>query len=182
MEKRVVIFLSFCSMAVMCLCITVLLKYPGLHLASLALQERTAEGNGLSVLSLLKDNSQLLQMSEDYAELQEHQLRLELPGSVKKEDITITNNYMSHEISLAIPGIGKTYFYDFPMVGNSDNIEDLRYDVDDRVGIINITTSRIYDKKEELSLSGFQEAPPGISICRGNRRGARGQGSGGEPG
>ena len=145
MEKKVVIFLSFCSMAVMCLCITVLLKYPGLHLASLALQERTAEGNGLSVLSLLKDNSQLLQMSEDYAELQEHQLRLELPGSVKKEDITITNNYMSHEISLAIPGIGKTYFYDFPMVGNSDNIEDLRYDVDDRVGIINITTSRIYE-------------------------------------
>lgn len=145
MEKKVVIFLSFVSIAAMCACTAVLILFPGLHLASLALQEREGEDSGRSVLAMLRDDSQLLQMSEDYMELQQHQLRLELPGSVDTDDISITNDYMNHEISLAIPGIGNTYFYDYPMVGTSDNIEDLRYDVDDHVGVINITMNHIYE-------------------------------------
>ncbi len=143
MEQKVVSRLSILAIGMMGLCIAILLTFPRLHEASLALQERIGEDQGVSVLSLLKDNSQLLSLSDDYARIKEHQLRLGLPGGVGLEDISMTGDPMAHEISFTIPGIGNTYFYDYPMIGNSDGIEDLRFDVDDHVGRIDILTDHV---------------------------------------
>lgn len=143
MEQKVVKFLSLLAIGMMGLCIAVLVAFPRFHESSLALRERIGEDTGISVLSLLKDNSQLLTLTDDYTMLREHQLRLGLPGEVGLEDIEMTSNYMAHEISLSIPGIGSTYFYDYPMIGTSDGIEDLRYDVDDHVGRIDILTDHV---------------------------------------
>ena len=143
MEQKVVAFLSFFSLAMMGLCMAVLMAFPRLHDASLALQEQVGDDRGRSVLSMLRDDSQILQLTEDYTTAQKHQLRLGLPNNVSIDDIVVYENYMAHEISLSIPGIGNTYFYDYPMIGNSDGIVDLRYDVDDHVGVIDITTDHI---------------------------------------
>lgn len=143
MEQKIVTSVSATIIILMAACITILAVFPRFHELSLALQEQSGKDGSYSVLSMLRDDSQLLQLTEDYMEAQKHQLRLELPNTVSFDDIKITGNCMTREISLSIPGIGNTYFYDYPMIGTSDGINDLRYDVEDYVGTINIITNHV---------------------------------------
>lgn len=144
MESKVVIFLSSLSMGMMAICLIVLVRIPGLHTASQALME-----NGLvnrqSVLFMLRDNSQLLQITDDDENLQKHQLRLEIPSSVKMSDIKISQDYVNRQMSIRIPGIGETYFFDYPMIGVSDGIRDVQFGVMKHQGVIDITTNHIYE-------------------------------------
>ncbi|MBQ9632343.1 MAG: N-acetylmuramoyl-L-alanine amidase [Lachnospiraceae bacterium] len=152
MEEKVSTFLSCASMVLMGLCLIVLTRFPNIHEASLALSERIDQEGGMSVLFMLRDESQLLDMGEEYAELKEHQIRMEIPTSVDPDEIKIDKAYMTKEIMLSIPGVTDTYFYDYPMIGSTDGISDMYYEVHDRVGVIDISMNHVYEPV--LTVSG----------------------------
>ena len=155
MEEKVVAFLSSFSMLLMGICLIVLMRFPNFHATALALSEQAGQsGRSVSgsVLSMLKDDSSLLKTSQDYIELQQHQIRLEIPTSVDMDQISVSEKYMSKEILLSIPGVGDTYFYDYPMIGKTEGISDMRYEVYDHVGMIDISTNHIFEP--EITQSG----------------------------
>lgn len=147
MEKQAVSILTMAVVLASFLGTVILGGVPGLHDYSLHLQtiyDRASE-RGVSVLSLLRDDSSLFEVSGEYAGLKEHQLRLELPSNVDAASITSSCDYMNRTISITVPGIGEKYFYDYPMVGKVDHIVDLLYEVRDNNGTILIEMDGIYE-------------------------------------
>ena len=129
MEEKVINFLSGFAILSMAVWLGILVKYPQIHTAQLVPSGEVISGE--SVLSMLRDNSTLLAINRQEEELRKHQIRLELPSSVKHKDISLSDNYMTREITISIPGVGDTYFYDYPMVGRTGGISDMRYEVND---------------------------------------------------
>lgn len=76
------------------------------------------------------------------------QLRLELPKNRSKDDVTITNHYMTRTIDIQIPGAGEDYLVHYPMLGKSDHILDLNYFSDESGGTLELSMEHVY----ELSL------------------------------
>ncbi len=146
MESKVVVFLSGFSMMLMSICLIVLIWLPGLHTASKALMDNMMVDRR-SVLSMLRDDSQLLQISEEEDRLRGHQIRLKVPSSVKMSEVKLSQDYINRQVSLMIPGIGKTYFYDYPMIGNSDGVRDVQFGVFGHKGVIDISLTHIYECK-----------------------------------
>ena len=145
MEKKVVGFLSGFSMLWMLVCILVLCRNPNFHERALSLSDEDTWINGGSVLSMLRDDSQLVSITNEPAYDEAHQLRLEIPSSVDLDDITMEKSYMAKEIILSLPGVGDTYFYDYPMIGKTDGISDMRYEVHDHVGVLDIFTNHVVE-------------------------------------
>ena len=147
MERRVVSWLTFCVMASVALGSSLLCAVTGLHTFALRFESASdaAMERGESVLALLRDGSQMLEISEQYDMMQLHQLRLELPANVTAASVEYAENYMDRTFTITIPGIGSTYFYDFPMVGSPDKIVDVYYEPRETSGCIILEMDGIYE-------------------------------------
>ena len=81
------------------------------------------------------------------------QLRLELPKNVSRDDVTITNNYVSRKVDIQIGGAGEDYLINYPMIGKSDSIQDLSYFSEVESGTVELCMERVY----ELSLDWTEQ-------------------------
>ena len=147
MERRVVTLMTFFVMAAAVLGTMVLGGLRTLHPFALRFESVSdvAMDTGMSVLSLLRDNSQMFDVAQQENILKNHQLRLELPADVTASSVEYTQDYMSRTIRIMIPGIGSSYFYDFPMVGSSDHILDVFFDPQGDNGCIELRLDGVYE-------------------------------------
>lgn len=76
------------------------------------------------------------------------QLRLELPKNISKDEVSITNHYVTKTIDITIKGAGDDYLIRYPMIGKSDHIEDLNYFAGQGGGTLELSMEHVY----ELSL------------------------------
>ncbi|MBQ1901639.1 MAG: N-acetylmuramoyl-L-alanine amidase [Lachnospiraceae bacterium] len=115
---------------------------PKLHAKSIA-ASKISNSSGYSVLSLMKDNSEII--SVDSGETMQGQLRIELPEDISREDVEINSDYMKRTISIVIDGIDQSYFYEYPLVGTAEHISDIFYDCVGGKGIIDISLDSVYE-------------------------------------
>ncbi|MCF0187773.1 MAG: N-acetylmuramoyl-L-alanine amidase, partial [Bacteroidaceae bacterium] len=140
-----------------------LMYYPELHTTSVSMQEQGFKhfGSGRSVLELLKSEEiQIADMAVSVEEPQEdtdllngHQIRLTLPKNVTGNAVSVESDYVNKIARITIKGISKSYFNDYPMTGNSDNIVDITYSNEKMVGYIDIAM----DSVREIELSTEEE-------------------------
>jgi N-acetylmuramoyl-L-alanine amidase len=123
-----------------------LLGVPELHTYALQRQAASASAsqNQQTILDLMLKQTNRLTSAEQGTILKK-QLRLELPNQVKGEDVTITNDYLNQMVEIIIPGTGQSYFYDYPLIGRSDHIVNITYDVEQAKGIVDITLDSVYE-------------------------------------
>lgn len=146
MEKKVVRGVTI-FLLILTICVSfVLLNYPDLHV--FALQKRVEYAakvkTGYSVLDLMRDETEVLAQSSQGEDAQK-QLRLEVPENVKLDQVKVTNQPVYQTVEIEIPKIEKSYFYDYPMIGSSDHISDITFDVEGDKGVIDIVLDSVYE-------------------------------------
>lgn len=93
----------------------------------------------MSGLKMLAYNTQQAEQSDE-AEF-EQQLCIELPEGMTRDEVIIENNYVKQLITIQIPDVGKNYFLEHPLLGRSNNINDLYM----ANGMIEITMDAVYE-------------------------------------
>lgn len=100
--------------------------------------QRVQQGQ-MSGLQILAYNTEQAQDSEE-AEF-EQQLCVELPEGMSMDEVVVENNYVKQLITIRIPDVESDYFVDHPLLGRSNNINDLYM----ANGIIEITMDAVYE-------------------------------------
>jgi len=149
MERKIIHSITAVSVLFTLLCAVVLYFCPNLHASAIEQQVAMANGDsmGESVLGLIRANtekSQQLPLESGDAPTSHH-LRMEIPDNVNVKQITFKNNYLYYKVQIMVPGLGTTYFYDYPMTGSCDHIVDLTYGSTNNVGMIEITLDSVYE-------------------------------------
>ena len=93
----------------------------------------------MSGLKMLAYNTEQAEMSDE-AEF-EQQLCIELPEGMTLDEVIIENDYVKQLITIEIPDVENNYFLEHPLLGRSNNINDL-YMADGR---IEITMDAVYE-------------------------------------
>lgn len=108
-----------------------------------------AERLNMTGLELLAYNNEKAMEEEEVKVIEEleltSQLRLELPLGVDGSDLEVTQDYVTQTIDVKIPFANEEYFYEYPMIGKSDNIDNLTYESYDGYGIIEFVTNKVYE-------------------------------------
>lgn len=121
-----------------------------------------AERLNMTWLELLEYNNK---QAEEEAEGEmdfESQLRLELPLGVTGEDLEIEEKYVLQTIDIRIPFAGDDYFYEYPVLGRSDNIDSLNYEYKNNYGTVEFVTDQVYELRTSYDEKYFYldfEAP-----------------------
>ena len=149
MERKIINGITIVSVLFTLLCSVILYLCPNLHASAMEQQQAMDNGDsvGESVLGLIRANTKKSQQSamEDGEAPVEHHLRMEIPDNVNVKQITVENRYLYYTVQILVPGLGTTYFYDYPMTGSCDHIVDLTYGSTKNVGIIEITLDSVYE-------------------------------------
>ncbi len=97
---------------------------------------------GIERMSGLQRLAMYTEMAEEEGRLDfVQQLRVELPDGMGEKDISIENDYMDQLVTIRIPGVGRDYFMEHPLLGNSWHIDDLYMES----GVIEITLDSVYE-------------------------------------
>ncbi len=135
-EKRLIYTLT----GIMIVVTLLFVSFPDIHRVSLSTD--ISGSDTYSVMDLLRPREDLYQADNNLYE-ESHQIRLTLPRDVDARNITYTEDVLSRRIELSIPGVSKSYFYDYPMVGSSDGIRELTFAYAAETGYLDITTTKI---------------------------------------
>lgn len=134
---------------VVVICVGCLLIYvPNMHIIALRIEDSKTEGGRISVMDMLRASSEELEGEPaDTREsvLKGHQIRLALPPNVTSASVDIENIYVERTVVITINGIGKDYFSNYPLRGESNHIEDITYDSENLVGVIEITMDDVLE-------------------------------------
>ena len=87
-------------------------------------------------------------VDEDLSEFESHiekRLAFDLPDGVKATDISITNDYLTRTITMAIPRADESYFNSRPLSGSSLHIEEISTEPGPIQGTIEIHTDKVYE-------------------------------------
>lgn len=147
--KRTAIFLAAVSVLI---CATIF-YFPGLGSASQELltairEYRTktkAERLNMTGLELLEYNNAQAQEEQEEEVSFSSQLRLELPLGVTGDELDVTEDYVTQTIDIRIPFADEEYFYEYPMLGKSDNIDTLTYESREGYGVVELVTSQVFE-------------------------------------
>ncbi len=93
----------------------------------------------MSGLKMLAYNTEQAEMSDE-AEF-EQQLCIELPQGMTLDEVIIENDYVKQLITIRIPDVEDNYFLEHPLLGRSNNINDLYM----ANGRIEITMDAVYE-------------------------------------
>ena len=135
-------------LAVVVMMSCILIYVPNMHIIALKIEDSKTSGGRVSVMDMLTASSEELETEGEATResiLKGHQMRLTLPQNVTIASVSIENNYVEKMIAITINGIGKDYFSNYPMRGESDNIVDVTYDSEDLVGVIEITLDDVME-------------------------------------
>lgn len=158
--KRTSIFLTLVSILV---CGTVF-RFPRLKAFSElwleAMEEynlkATAEEMNMTGLELLEYNNEKAQEQDEEEKITfDSQLRLELPFGVPGNELQVTQDYLTQTIDIKIPYADSEYFYKYPMLGKSDNIDSLTYESMEGYGVVEIVTSQVFELKTSFDKDYF---------------------------
>lgn len=109
-------------------------------------QTKTKEESlNMTGLELLEYNNEQAQKEQNEDAEFVSQLRLELPLGVSGDDLEITQNYVTQTINIVIPYANSEYFYEYPMLGRSDNIDSLTYESRNGYGIVEFVTDQVFE-------------------------------------
>ena len=149
MERKIINTITFVSVLFTALCVIILYFFPNLHASAMEQREAMENGDsvGESVLGLIRANTEMTQQSplENGEVPVTHHLRMQIPDNVNVNQITFTNNYLYYTVEILVPGLGTTYFYDYPMIGSCDHIVDMTYGSVKNVGVIEIVLDNVYE-------------------------------------
>lgn len=81
------------------------------------------------------------------------QMKLELPEGVEGDDVKISANYLTQEISIMIPNADKNYLYDYSIIGKSKGIANLNYISGEGFGTIVLTMDKVMEAKSSFDAS-----------------------------
>lgn len=104
--------------------------------------EKTVEKKKISGLELLDFYTT---QSEEMTEKLEHQMQMELPVGISSDEIVVENDYIHRLVTITISGISSEYYYEHPLLGSSNHINDLLLGGDENIGIIEITFDKVYE-------------------------------------
>ncbi len=153
MEERILkktsIFITIISVLV---CVSIS-YFPQLGSTSQALLETAkeyriknqAERLNMTGLELLAYNNEQAKQESEEEPLFSSQLRLELPLGVAGSDLEVIQNYVTQTIDIRIPYADEEYFYEYPMLGRSDNIDSLHYESCKGYGVVEFVTDKVYE-------------------------------------
>ncbi len=148
MERRVMGAFTAIILAVAIIMSCILIYVPNMHIIALKIEDSKLTGGRVSVMDMLKASDMELQGEGEETRktvLKGHQIRLTLPQNVTSASVSIENFHVDKNIAISINGIGKDYFDDYPMLGESNNITDITYASENLVGVIEITLDRVLE-------------------------------------
>lgn len=149
MEKQVVRIAAW----VVCTCAAALTAalffLPDLHLRAeealrLSAQKKLELDSDMTGIEMLDYNTRNAKESGAMDSFPQ-QLRIELPGQVKAEDVEIQDDYLTQTVSIAIPGADEEYLYDYPMMGKSNHIDNLTYESHNGNGVLEIVLDEVFE-------------------------------------
>ncbi len=157
--KRTAVFLTLISVLI---CGTIF-YFPQLRAVSelwvAAMEEDklkiTAEQMNMTGLELLEYNNEQAKQQEDKGISFDSQLRLELPLGVPGNELKISQDYVTQTIDIKIPFADSEYFYHYPMLGRSDNIDSLTYEGREGYGVVEIVTSQVFEVESSYDKDYF---------------------------
>lgn len=85
------------------------------------------------------------QAEEEEEDIVEGKIRIVIPETVGREDIHILNDYVSQTITVTIPKTKEMFYYENPLVGSSDKIQDLSYGYCDGCSTIKLILDSVYE-------------------------------------
>ncbi|MCR5195306.1 MAG: N-acetylmuramoyl-L-alanine amidase [Pseudobutyrivibrio sp.] len=156
MEEKVMGAFTVIILAVAVIISCILIYVPNMHIIALRFEDSRMTGGRESIMDMLTESEDVLQEQPKATRdslLKGHQIRLTLPPNVTAAGVSINNIHVNRDIQISIKGIGKDYFTQYPILGKSDNIEDVTYDSEDLVGVIDIMLDDVF----EVSMSSEGE-------------------------
>ena len=148
MEEKVMGVFTAIILVVVITMSCLLVYVPNMHMIALKIEDSQMMGGRISVMDMLRASDDDLKEDDPQTRetiLKGHQIRLTLPQNVTSSAVSIKNNYVDRVIDITIKGIGKDYFQEFPIRGNSENIVDVTYDSENLVGLIEITMDDVFE-------------------------------------
>ena len=107
----------------------------------LAMIDELEEMSGLELLNYNNETAESLAEDVNFPQ----QLRMSLPDDTTEEDVICTTDEMAHTASVFIPNADAQYLYLYPIVGKSDDIEELNYHTTEGGGVVEITLNRVFE-------------------------------------
>ena len=150
MEQKVMGAFTAIILAVVITMSCILIYVPNMHIIALRIEDSKLSGGRVSVMDMLRASDlELKGEGEETREtiLKGHQIRLTLPQNVTSASVNIDNIHVEKTIKITINGIGKDYFENYPMRGESNNIIDITYDSENLVGVIELTLDTVMEAK-----------------------------------
>ena len=151
MEDRIV---KMCAYGVLSLVILVCASFfylPSLHryeesvrqqyIEEAALRDNIKEMTGLE---LLVYNNRVSEIREEEVYFGE-QLRIAMPSGTDASSVQIGSDYRAKTVSLYISGADPDYLYQYPMLGNPDNILDLTFENMGEYGVLEISLDSVME-------------------------------------
>ena len=80
-----------------------------------------------------------------------YQLRLEIPPNARQKDVEILPKEDERGLTVRMPMVTESYFYDYPMVGNCENIAELNCVLEGKTGVFELELDGIYGLKQEFA-------------------------------
>ncbi len=115
-----------------------------------------AEQLNMTGLELLDyNNEQAKEQAKEEPITFDSQLRLELPLGVSGDELQITQDYVTQTIDIKIPYADSEYFYRYPMLGRSDNIDSLTYESREGYGVVEFVTSQVLELETSFDKDYF---------------------------
>lgn len=150
MEKRVVKIVTVFMIIFTGIVGVGLLFLPALHASEVGSGEEQQNTEDIPVAENknVVDLDEPQPAEEQQAEGFSQQLRIALPQGVTQEQVSITEQYISQTIDIVLPGADKDYLYHYPIVGRSDNIDNLTFESENGQGIIEITLDQVLEYQQ----------------------------------
>lgn len=144
MEGRIIRIAAVFMMIFTVLSGVVLFYLPDIHAEEIARREEQVKQNqdagDVDVVNL-NTGEETQEEEIDFPQ----QLRIALPEGVTEDDVTITEQYITQTIDIIFPGAGEDYLYHYPIIGRSDNIDNLTFESESGKGIIEITMDKVFE-------------------------------------
>ena len=128
-------------------------KLPALHTWEVEAREERIAEEEFAQSQVTMQNLKIKEQNE--AAGAKGELSIRLPEGVTGDQIAVSNDYVTQTIRVEIPQADRTYFDSYPVLGNSDYIDGLSYTRQGEMGVIEVTTNKVYELQTEYDAQNF---------------------------
>ncbi len=145
MDEKVLKGITFLLTGVTIVMCALLYYFPHVH-EQLVLAAQSRE---ISQAQVLYGDEQDPEEIVEEADMNNAQLKIELPKGIAFSDITIENNYLTKDILIHIPKDVDDYFAQYSVKGSCDHIAKIAYYKEHEEGVIVLGLDTVYELKTE---------------------------------